>query len=246
MLRMRRAAVVILALVLSSAAVPTAFADAPPPAADPALAPLLGKLATYAQSFEEMKKRGSFTASGKVEELDGKGHIDATREMVMKVTATPAERLTEIVRYLEDGEDKTAMAREKMRKQKAEKDDAKKKRRDIHLPFLASEAGHYVFALAERAGTRARVTFTPKETGEDVYKGSAWVEEATGEVLTLGFAPSKMPFYVDHVDITMRFDHVTSLGRAPSSLSFDAKGGFLVIHKHYRGNVAILDPRIAF
>ncbi len=243
----------ILGMVLALAAVPafspgvrTASAEG---ALDPALGPLLGKLALHAQSFEEMKKRGSFTANGKIEELDGKGHVDGTKEMVLRVTATPAERLTEIVRYLEDGEDKTDMARKKMAKQKAEKEDTSKKKRDIHLPFLLSEQPHYTFALAERdpaAPGRVRVTFTPREPGEEAYKGSAWVDEPSGQVLTLGFSPTKNPAFVDHVDVTMRFDHATALGRAPSSLTFDARGGLLVIHKHYRGSVAIVDPRLSF
>ena len=240
---------VVLALAAMSAlpsAEGAAYAEEAP---DPALGPLLAKLAQHAQSFEEMKKRGSFTVNGKVEELDGKGHVDGTKEMVLRVTATPAERLTEIVRYVEDGEDKTDIARRKMAKQKAEKEDTSKKKRDLHLPFLPSEQPHYTFALAERdpaAPGHVRVIFTPRVPAEDAYKGSAWVDEPSGQVLTLGFSPSKNPTFVDHVDVTMRFDHATSLGRAPSSLSFDARGGLLVIHKHYRGNVAILDPRVSF
>lgn len=235
-----------LALAAGGALARPAHAD-PVAAADAELAPLLAKLAVHAQSFEEMKKRGSYTAMGKVEELDGAGHVDGTREMTLKVTATPAERLTEVVRYFEDGHDKTDEARAKMAKAKREKES--KKKNDIHLPFLPSEQPHYTFAIAGRdpaTPSRVHVAFTPREAGEELYKGSAWVDEPSGQVLTLGFSPTKNPTFVDHVDVTMRFDHTTALGRAPSSVTFDAKGGFLVIHKHYRGSVTILDPRLSF
>ncbi len=84
----------------------------------PALAALLERLGRHAAQFEEMKRRGSFTLSGWLEELDRHGHVDGTKEMVVRVTVTPAEHLTEIVRYLEDGADKTADARKKAEKRR--------------------------------------------------------------------------------------------------------------------------------
>ncbi|RYZ67913.1 MAG: hypothetical protein EOP08_01730, partial [Proteobacteria bacterium] len=60
-----------------------AHADAPagsPAAVDlglPPLAPLLAKLGTHGERIEEMKKRGSYTLSGRIEQLDGDGAIDS-------------------------------------------------------------------------------------------------------------------------------------------------------------------------
>jgi hypothetical protein len=167
--------------------------------------------------------------------------------MILRVIATPAERRTEIVKYLEDGADKTAEAREKAAKRRADK--GRKKQKDMRLPFLASEQARYAFTLAERDPTdanRVRVTFRPHVPAEDAFKGSAWIDDAKGEVLTMGFSPTKNPTFVDHVDITLRFDLATPLGRAPSSLTFDARGGFLILKKHYRGSATITDPRIGF
>lgn len=227
----------------------TARGDDVPLGATSDLAPLLARASRHADQFEHMKRRGSYVLSGKMEELDRKGKVDGTKEMVVRVTATPAERLTEILKYIEDGADKTAEARTKAEKTRSEaKKSGRKKMSDIHLPFLASEQPRYVFSLAERDGqtNRARVAFQPKVASEDAFKGSAWIDETTGEVLTMGFSPTKNPMFVDHVAVTIRFDLTTPLGRAPSSFTFEARGGFLVVHKHYRGSATITDARIAF
>jgi len=247
--RLAFASVVALALVASPQVGRAGDAPAAPATTD-ALSPLLSRLARHAQQFEEMKRRGSFTLSGKMEELDRSGQVDGTKEMVVRSIATPAERFTEVLRYLEDGADKTAEARKKAEKRRAERKAGKgEKARDLHLSFLASEQPRYTFTLAERDlrhTSHVRVAFKPLVAAENALKGSAWVDEGTGEVLTIGFSPSKNPTFVDHVDVTMRFDLRTPLGRAPSSFTFDARGGFLILRKHYRGSATITDPRIAF
>jgi hypothetical protein len=77
-------------------------------------------------------------------------------------------------------------------------------------------------------------------------KGSAWVDPAVGEITSLGFSLSKNPMFVDHVEVTVRFDLHTSLGLAPSAVSFDFRGGFLLIHKHYRGSATITGQALGF
>ncbi len=251
---MRVSLVLVIALALAApllASTSDARADAPAAATSAALAPLLGRLAQHAEQVEEMKRRGSFTLNGKMEELDGSGRVEATKEMTVRLIATPTERLSEIVKYTEDGADRTAEAQKKAAKRKAEhkQDRMGKARNEVRLPFLASEQPRYAFSLAERDprdANRVRIAFVPHATAENAFKGSAWVEEGTGQVLTMGFSPTKNPRFVDHVDITMRFDLTTPLGRAPSTISFDARGGFLVIKKHYRGSATISDARVAF
>jgi hypothetical protein len=241
------------AALVSAAGITTGVAradDAIPasPSMAPSLEPLLSRLARHAEQFEQMKRRGSFTVSGRMEELDRSGHPEKTKEMTVRVTATPAERLTEIVRYTEDGADKTAEARRMSAERKAKSKKKPSKTDDFHLPFLASEQPRYVFSLAERdpGRARSRVVFQPVAPAEDTLKGSAWVDENTGEVLTLAFTPSKKPAFVDHVEVTVRFDLVTPLGRAPSTIAFDARGGFLIVRKHYRGTATISDARLGF
>ncbi len=220
-------------------------AVAEPAAGDLSL--LLPKLGQHAARFEEMKKRGSFTLRGKMEEVDGQGAASSTKEVLLRSVASPGARTTEILRYTEDGADKTGEAKAKAEKRRAE--GKKDKKRDLHLPFLASEQPRYVFAIAERDAqrpSRVRVTFTPREAAEDAFKGSAWVDEPSGEVLTIGFSPTKTSMFVDQIDVTMRFELQTALGRAPSNITFEARGGVLFFRKRVRGSGTITDPSLAF
>ena len=89
--------------------------------------------------------------------------------------------------------------------------------------------------------THVRINFNPKTPAEDAIKGSAWVDETSKEVLSVGFSLSKNPAFIDHVDVTIVFGLPTQLGRAPSAISFDGRGGFF-IRKHYRGSATITDP----
>jgi hypothetical protein len=240
---LRRFAFLLALFVLALVAAPSrARADAEAP-----IGPLLARLATHAEHFEQMKRKASYTLSGKMDSLDGDGKVDGTKEVVVRVTAAAGggDPLTQVVLYTEDGQDKTEEAREKARERKAKRD---KEKKDFHLPFLASEQPRYTFTLEERDRvypTRVRIGFVPKVPAEDAYKGSAWVDETDGEVLTLGFSLSRNPSFIDHVDVTIAFDLPTRLGRAPSRLTFEARGGFLWIHKRYRGSATITGAQLA-
>ncbi len=221
---------------------PGAMATTPVPAT------LMTGLASHAQKFEEMKKRGGFLFSGKMEEVEKDGTIGDTKEIVVRYTPRPdpASPIADVIKYLENGADKTDEA-----KKKAEERKAKPKKKDpdkeLHLPFLASEQHRYTFGVAERSPDgRARIVFRPLEPAENAIKGSAWVDEKSGEVLSLGFSLSKNPVFIDHVEIQIVFGMATPLGRAPSQLAFDGKGGFLVIRKHYRGQATFSEPKVAF
>lgn len=241
-------------VLVALAAVPCAgHADEPAACtiSDPALAAMMPKLAQYAEQFEQMKRRGSFTLSGTMDELDGSGHVSGNKSMVVRVTASPAQRIAEILKYTEDGVDKTREEREKAAEKKRTKSSADKKKEaeSLRLPFLASEQARYVFTLLERdpaVPSHVRVGFVPKVPAETAYKGSAWVEADTGQVLTIGFSPTKNPRLVDHVDVTVRFELPTALGRAPSAIQFEARGSLLFFHKHYKGSATISDASIAF
>jgi hypothetical protein len=217
---------------------------------------LMGGLANHAERFEEMKRRGAFTMAGRMEEVDGDGKASDLKEVLLRSTPTPVplDRITNVIRFTENGEDKTADAQKKIaeRREKRLKDPAKQaeaRKKDIKLPFLASEQGRYVFTMAGRDAAqpgRVRIAFVPKVAAENAIKGSAWVEESTREVLSMGFSFSKNPVFVDHVDIQLTFGLPTQLGRAPSTLTFDGRGGFLFIRKHYRGSATLSDARLAF
>lgn len=240
---------VVVALSLGPSRAALAEGDSPQGAVAPVPSTaLLGLLATQAEQFEEMKKRGSYTASGVLEQVDGKGDVAGRKEVVLKVVATGAAPKTDIVSYKEDGQDKTAEARTKAEARKAEKAAEKKPAKDLfHLPFLSTEQPKYSFALGARDprdASRVLVQFEPREPTEGAIKGSAWVDEKTGEILTMGFSLSKNPTFIDHVDVTVRFDTKTPLGRAPSRIEFQARGGMLFIHERYRGSISIADARL--
>jgi hypothetical protein len=233
-------------------------ADAPVVSAAPGAIPdgLMAGLAQHAARFEDMKRRGAFTMSGKMEEVDGDGKASDIKEIVLRSTPTPTpmDRITKVIRFLDNGKDETADAQKRAteRRDKRLKDpdlQAEAKKKDLKLPFLASEQSRYVFGLAERDPNkpgRARITFVPKVPAENAIKGSAWVDENEREVLSVGFSLSKNPIFVDHVEIAITFGLPTPLGRAPSTLSFDGRGGFLFIHKHYRGVATLSEPNVAF
>jgi hypothetical protein len=212
---------------------------------------VLAGLQKHAAAFEQMKTRGAFTFSGRLEEVDGSGQAADVKDIVVKVTPLPGdahEPLTEVVRYTHNGKDKTDEAREKAAARRGRKKKADRAK-DLHLPFLASEQPRYVFTLAERDGAhpeRMRIEFRPREIAEDALKGSAWVDTNMNEVLSMGFSFSKNPAFIDHVEVTLVFGMPTPLGKAPSRISFDGRGGFLFVHKHYRGTATLSDPRVAF
>jgi hypothetical protein len=217
---------------------------------------LMAGLAQHAERFEEMKRRGAFTMTGRMEEVDGDGKASDWKEIQLRSTPTPApmDRITNVLRYLDNGKDETADAQKRAteRRVKRLKDpdkQAEERKKDLKLPFLASEQGRYLFTIAEHDAQkpeRVRVAFVPKTPAENAIKGSAWVDETEREVLSIGFSLSKNPTFVDHVEIKIVFGLPTELGRAPSKLSFDGRGGFLFIRKHYRGTATLSDPRVAF
>jgi len=217
---------------------------------------LMAGLASHAERLEDMKMRGEFTMSGRMEEVDGDGKASDKKEVLLRSTPTPTpmDRITNIIRFTDNGEDKTVDAQKKAtaRREKRLRDPdklAEAKKKDIKMPFLPGEQGRYVFTIAGRDAAqpgRVRIGFVPKVAAENAIKGSAWVEESTREVLSMGFSFSKNPVFVDHVDIQMTFGLATPLGRAPSTLTFDGRGGLLFIRKHYRGSATLSDPRVAF
>jgi hypothetical protein len=257
----RRTIATAAALAVVALGAPFALADGPAAGAAVASADavpeaLMSGLAGHAARVEEMKRRGAFTMTGQIEELDGDGKPTEKKEMVMRSTPTgvPMDRVIKVVRYTEDGKDKTSDAQTRATERRAKRlgdpdRQAEERKKELKLPFLASERERYVFRVVERDAAepaRVRIAFVPKVPAENAIKGSAWVDERTREVLSVGFSFSKNPTFVDHVEITITFGLPTELGRAPSQLAFDGRGGFLFIRKHYRGSVTLSEPSLAF
>ena len=95
----------------SAFGVGAARADAPAEVAPSNAVPeaLMSGLAQHAARFEQMKQRGAFTMTGHIEELDGSGKPSERTDVELRSTPTPLpmDRITNVVRYTENGKDKT-------------------------------------------------------------------------------------------------------------------------------------------
>ena len=124
----------------------------------------------------------------------------------------------------------------------------KKKMPEFRVPFLPSEQPFYDFELIgkdDRYPGKIKVGFRSKEPNEERFNGTAWVDEKSGEVESMGFSLSQNPTFVDEADATIVFGTPTELGRAPSELTFEAKGGFLFIHKHFKGRATLTNASLS-
>lgn len=250
MLRLGRflAPTLVLAAALSAGAPAPARAAAPDvEVSGVSLADALPRLARHAEAFEQMKRRGSYTLTGHVDSLSSDGKPTGKKDMIVRVTPSGGELPnTDVVRYSEDGVDRTAEVRAKQGDRKPSRTSTRRRAFAIRLPFLTGEQPRYGFGIAERDAhrpSRVRIAFAPRVAAEDAYTGSAWVDMDAGEVLSIGLSPTRNPSFVDHVDVTVVFANRTPLGLAPTTFTFDARGSFLFVHKRYRGTAVIADAR---
>jgi hypothetical protein len=229
------------ALVSSALAAVTFFAARSSFATTPP-ATLMTDLGTYASRFESLKTRATYTVDGRMESVDSKGQVDSVKEMTARVEpdGNNKSRFT-IVRYTEDGTDKTEEAKKKA--QEDAKERAKKKdKRKWRMPFHPDEQQRYTFDVAEtdaKDPTRVRITFVPKVKGDDTIEGSAWVDTTKGVPVSTGFKLSQTPTLVDSIHITVSFGEQTPYGPAPSKIDFDVQGGILFFHKHVRATANV-------
>lgn len=231
--------------VLAACVLATLPAWAAPPAPD-----LMVRLADHAEKFEQMKMRTSFNVGGRLQLLDSDGKADSTKEMQARLDADGKKVKFTIVRYTEDGEDKTEEERKKQadREEEKKKEEAKNGKRELRMPFHQHEQPRYLFDQVEvdRAdASRVRITFVPKIREEDTFEGSAWVDTKSGTVLSAGFKLSRTPVFVDYVHITVVFGAQTALAPAVSRVTFDGRGGILFLRKRFHGEALLTDHQIA-
>jgi hypothetical protein len=211
-------------------------------------------LAAHSKAFEEMGKRGAFTFDFHIEQVGDKGEVSDVKEMSVRSTPIQGtdDRTDKILKYTEDGKDKTAEAQKKSDARRAEKKKAKKdkdKSLTLDLPFAPAMQPKYIFSIAERNATNpslVRINFNPKTPEENLIKGSVWYDESKSQMTSIGFSLSKNPTFIDHVDCTVVFGLPTPLGMAPSTINFEVRGSFLFIHRKYRGTASFSDPALAF
>ncbi|WP_394830338.1 hypothetical protein LVJ94_27905 [Pendulispora rubella] len=199
------------------------------PAPRPVPAELLAKLAGTSAQFEAMMGKASFTVTGHMDDKEG----------TARVTMQGERAKVEILKYIEDGQDKTEEAKQKAAERAREPRKARSSRDEVHMPFLAGEQAKYDFWVGDvdaRDPTHLRVFFHAKVPAENLMNGSAWVDAPSGDLLTASVTASKTPAFIDYVRAKFEFGERTSMGPAISKLSFDTAGGFLFVRKHYQGS----------
>lgn len=236
--------VVFLAAFVLATVIGERRAAAQPPSRD-----LMARLGAYAERFEAMRKRASYVVDGELDSLGGSGRIEATKRMRARVDSNGHDSKFSILEYLEDGKNETADAQRKLRERDAEKArHPDPPTRGWRMPFHPGEQPRYYFDVVEtdpNDPAHVRISFVPKIAEDDTIEGSAWVDVPSGTVLSAGFKLSHPPSLVDVVRVRMTFGAHTSLGPAPSRIEVEAHGGFLFVHKRYRGEATLSDYRLA-
>jgi hypothetical protein len=240
-----------LKLALALAAALVALAAPRDALAEPPSAELMKRLATYAAGFDSMRTHASYAVEGKLESLDGDGKTDGVKEMRARVDADGTRTSFVVLKYTEDGEDKTEDAREKARERTAEREKEKKadrEKKEIKMPIAASEQPRYTFDVVETDKadpSRVRISFVPKVKEDNTIEGSAWVDQNAGTVVSAGFKLSRTTMWIDYVHVTVEFGAPTSLGPAVSKVALEGKGGVLFFRKKFRGEATLSNYRIA-
>ncbi|HLK35550.1 MAG TPA: hypothetical protein VKU41_02275 [Polyangiaceae bacterium] len=228
------------AALAAATAVPRA-AGAQPPAQD-----LMARLATYAAHFETLRTQATYSLEGRLETLDRGGRADSVKDMRARIEPDDGTRVKVVVlKYTEDGEDKTDDARRKARERASR---PKSDKKPVRMPLLAQEQSRYVFDEVEvdRADpSRVRIAFAPKVPEEDTIEGSAWVDAKAGTLISAGFRLTKTPLFVDYVNFTVKFGEPTALGPAVSTVLVEGKGGLPFFQKRFRAQATLSDYRLA-
>jgi hypothetical protein len=212
--------------------------------ADPPSPELMAKLGVYATRFERQRTHASYAIEGRLELLDADGNPASTKELWGHVDADGAVARLTVIRYLEDGKDKTE---EGIREAREAAEKKKDKAHELKMPIRTEEQSRYVFDQVEtdpNHPSRVRITFVPKDPEENTVEGSAWVDTTSGTPISAGFKLSKTPLFVDYVHFSVEFGAPTSLGPAVSKVNVDGKGGILFFRKHFRATANLSDYRV--
>ncbi len=218
-------------------------------AAQPPTADVLARLGVYAEHFETIRTHATYAVEGRLESLDGSNHVDSVKEMKAHVDFDGHASHFSILKYLEDGQDKTDEAKRKQAEEAAARarQPPDPHKRETRMPFHPNEQPRYWFDVVEtdpQNPARVRISFVPKIREDDTIEGSAWVDTRAGTVISAGFKFSKPPSLVDSIHVTVFFGENTSLGPAPSRIMVEARGGVLFFHKHYRGVATLSQIRV--
>ncbi len=238
----------ILAFFLASLAI-TTLTVASPAYATPVSPELMQRLAAFAAASEGQETRLGATMDAKLEATDSISKHTAKFEGTVRVEPTPGgEPKITVLKYVEDGVDKTVEGQKKARELVLEqKKKPSSKGDELQMPVLGEVQDKYVFEEIERSadGTRVKIQFTPKHPAQNTMEGSAWVDDATGRVLSTTFRMSKTPMFMSWLHFEVEFYAQTPLGPAPSKITIDGEGGILFLRFRMHGEAMMSDYRVA-
>lgn len=247
----RRLALLALAL---AALLPVAGRAGAPPAGNAVPAELLARLAESDRRLEPFTKKGSCESRTVWEELDRHGAVKSRSEFHSKVRYDGGEMSTEVIRAVRDGEDVTAEERAKRAKEKAKKKESsgkKQVRLSFESPFAPSKQSLYRFRILgpePSAPDRVRISYEPAgEKTVELSIGEAVVDTKAGRLIRLSGHPSRFPWFVDRMQVTLVYEEPTPLGSMLSKMEGEGEGGFLFIRKRMRmhgtfGDWKVEDP----
>lgn len=179
----------------------------------------------------------TFSTKMTVEELDKHGAATSTTEIETKAD--------ELVRYVEDGVDKTAEQKAKRAEyKKKQKEDGKDQSFSLGFgdPFSRESRDRYAYTLVKEENGLATIAFKPKgKKAPELGVGEATVEIETGAVRKLRFKPSSMPRFVSKLSIEVDCDEPTTLGYAMTRLKAEGEGGILFVKKRFRMTSTFFD-----
>lgn len=212
--------------------------------APPDLPELLRKLATHAERVEQNEHRLDFVRSETHDELDSDGKVEHGVERVVRVEHPAGQENEVLVKELRDGKDITAETKPRFDEAQARYRELKQKepqKKDSYRavsPFKASEQTKYHFELAEEGSRPGEWTlrFRPANgPGKQLMQGTARVNVAAGEAISMKMSPSELPRFTQRADLQLGFNHA---GKEPvlQTLHFEGEGGLLFFKKHFRGS----------
>jgi hypothetical protein len=180
--------------------------------------------------------------TSRLEKLDRHGKVDGYAERVIQVVQANGHKDQQLVRFVEDGEDKTASARKEFAEERAK---PKGKRIEFEFPFRASEQPKYRFSVVGKDPNNpanVRIRYAPVgPPSEKEYLGEAWVDQSKGTLISMGFRPTKFPSFVDRADVQLEVQAATPMGPTVSRVFAQGEGGFLFIRKHFRFTLSFSD-----
>jgi hypothetical protein len=233
--------------VAAAVALGTAMGSSRAASASPPPPELMARLAEYAARLDSMRTHASYHVEGELSTLDRSGKPDSRKAMDARVDTDGKTPRLVVLHYTEDGEDKTADARQKALEREEKRRKEKKDKTRLRIPILATEQPRYVFDQVEvdpAEPFRVKLSFVPRVQGDDTIEGSAWVDTRSGSLLSAGFKMSKTSMFVDYVHFTVEFGESTPLGTAPSTVHVEGQGGILFFRKRFQGTARVHDYTI--